>query len=119
MSRLLHLRNLTRQQSLGTRIKVADTSLTRFVGLLGRSELREPEGLLIEPSNSVHMLGMRFAIDVLFLDREWRAVALYHHLKPFRITRMHWKAVRALELPAGVLQRSQTTVGDQILAEEV
>jgi uncharacterized membrane protein (UPF0127 family) len=117
MSHQFRLRNETRQQMLSTQVEVADTSLSRLIGLLGKSCLPEPHGLMIEPCNSVHMLGMRFAIDVLFLDKEWKAVAAYHRLKPFRISKIHLKAARAIELPAGTLERTGTIVGDQIVAE--
>ena len=50
------------------RCELADGFLTRGRGLLGRSELRSRQGMLIRPTWSVHTAFMRFAIDVVFLD---------------------------------------------------
>lgn len=106
--------NSTRESSLGDAIRVADTSLSRFWGLLGKGALSEGEGLLIQPSNGVHTLCMRFDIDVLLLDRAHTVLTLYRRLRPFRMTAINWKAACALELPAGLIDASGTEVGDTI-----
>lgn len=110
----LRISNPVRQSVLGDRIGVADTTLTRFVGLLGRSSLAPGHGLLIRPSNGVHTLWMRFTIDVLLLDREHRVLSAYGSLRPFRITSINWKAASALELPAGTIAATNTQLGDQL-----
>ena len=56
--------NTTRDTVLGERISIAETSLSRMVGLLGKSGLEPGAGLLIIPSQAVHTVAMRFAIDV-------------------------------------------------------
>jgi hypothetical protein len=109
--------NLTRHTILGDAIVVADTSLSRFVGLLGRRGLAAGEGLLIRPSNGVHTLGMRFAIDVLLLTKDGSVLCAYSNLRPFRITAVKWQATSALELPAGTIAASGTAAGDQISFE--
>ena len=106
--------NDTRNVCLGNRIHIADTTLSRFIGLLGRHNLLPSEGLLIEPSNGVHTVGMRFAIDVLLLDRERQVLAVYDSMLPFRVTRLNWKASSALELPAGVRVNTGTMIGDKL-----
>jgi uncharacterized membrane protein (UPF0127 family) len=58
---------------------------------------------------------MLFAIDVLLLDRAGVVLAAYKTLRPFRLTRLNWKAASALELPAGVISSSRTEVGDQLV----
>lgn len=105
--------NTTRDSVLGERIAVAETSLSRMVGLLGQSGLEPGAGLLIVPSQAVHTIGMRFAIDVLFVDRKWRVVHLRPAMIPNRVAG-HWSAQFVLELPAGVIARSSTCVGDQL-----
>lgn len=106
--------NDTRNVCLGNRIHVADTTLSRFIGLLGRNSLLPSEGLLIEPSNGVHTVGMRFAIDVLLLNKQREVLAVYDSMRPFRVTRLDWKAASALELPAGVRVNSGTRIGDKL-----
>ena len=63
-------RNRTKANTIGTQIAVAETSLTRLVGLAGRRRLDAGCGLLIRPSSGIHTFGMLFAIDVIALSRE-------------------------------------------------
>ena|SRR6185437_5521240 len=110
----LRISNPVRQSVLGDRIGVADTTLTRFVGLMGRGSIAPGHGLLIRPSNGVHTLWMRFSIDVLLLDREYRVLSSYGNLRPFRMTAINWKASSALELPSGTIAATSTQLGDQL-----
>jgi uncharacterized membrane protein (UPF0127 family) len=110
--------NTTRDTVLGERIGIAETSLSRMVGLLGKPGLEPGAGLLIIPSQAVHTVAMRFAIDVVFVDRNWRVVHLRPSMAPYRLTGVHWKANFVLELPAGVISRTSTSVGDQLAIDE-
>lgn len=111
--------NATRGTVVGQCIRVAETGLTRIVGLLGERELQPGDGLLIVPSQGVHTLGMQFPIDIAVLDNDWKVIAIRHDLRPFRMTRMFWKAAAVLELPSGVLEASSTLVGDRIEFDRV
>ncbi|GAC1340231.1 MAG: DUF192 domain-containing protein [Myxococcales bacterium] len=106
------LHNRTRGAVLATRVDEARTVLARLRGLLGRRALAEGEALLLAPCSSVHTFFMGFPIDVLFLDREGRAVGAIGSLKPWRATRIYGAAACAVELPAGALARSRTREGD-------
>lgn len=106
--------NRTRERELGSRVGVADGVWTRLRGLIGRGPLRPGMGLLIDPCRAVHMHGMRYALDVAFLSRQDDVVAVYPDLPPGARTPWHKPARRALELPAGTLAVTGTTVGDQI-----
>ena len=110
----LRVSNPVRQSLLGDRIGVADTTLTRLVGLIGRGSLAPGQGLLIRPSSGVHTLWMRFSIDVLLLDREYRVLSAHRGLRPFRLTAVNWKASSALELPSGTIAATDTQLGDQL-----
>jgi len=110
--------NTTRETTLGERIAVAETSWSRMVGLLGKRGLEPGTGLLIIPSQAVHTVGMRFAIDVVFVDRHWRVVHLRPAMLPYRVTALHWRAQFVLELPAGVIAQSQTAIGDQLATRD-
>ena len=72
------------------------------------------EGLWIRPSNSIHMFFMRFAIDVVFLSRDMRAVRVTADLKPWKMAGPVWGAWSVLELPVGTLARTGCVVGDTI-----
>src|SRR6266699_6958298 len=104
--------NRTRGTVVGECIRVAESGLTRMVGLLGERDLLPGDGLLIVPSQGVHTLGMLFAIDIVVLDGEWNVIAIRRDLRPFRMTRVFWKAAAVLELPAGVVESSRTVKGD-------
>jgi len=106
--------NRDREACLGDRIEVADGFWTRLRGLLGRADLEPGGGLLLEPSRGVHMLGMRFALDVLLLDAGRRVVGLYRELAPGRRTRLHGDARYALEVPVGTIERTRTREGDEL-----
>ena len=81
-------------------------------GLLGRASLSAGEGLVIPGCASIHTCFMRFPIDALFIDRDFRVVKVVHGLPPFRFTAPARSAWGVIELPSGTAQRSQTTVGD-------
>jgi uncharacterized protein len=98
------------------RCRLADTAPARLRGLLGRTGLDEGEGLLIRPSNSVHMFFMRFAIDVVFLDRDLVVHKVVEMLRPWRLAGCRGARV-ALELPAGAAGRRGITVGERLTIE--
>ena len=98
------------------RLAVADTAPARMRGLLGRSGLEEGEGLLIRPTNSVHMFFMRFAIDVVFLDRELVVRKIVETLRPWRMAACRGSRA-AVELPAGTAGRRGITVGERLTLE--
>ena len=110
----LRVVNSTRGTLVGASVRVAESGLTRIVGLLGERELLPGDGLLIVPSQGVHTLGMRFAIDIVVLDGEWNVIAIRRELRPFRMTRVFWEAAAVLELRSGIVDSSSTLVGDTL-----
>lgn len=106
--------NTTRGTVLGEGIRVADTALSRIVGLLGESKLVPGDGLLIVPCQGVHTWGMRFPIDVVVLDGQWNVLAVRQRMRTFRMTRVFWRAAAVLELPVGTLDSTSTSVGDTL-----
>jgi uncharacterized protein len=97
------------------RCVVADSPVSRLKGLLGRSELRPGEGLLLRPASAIHTCFMRFPIDAVFLDREWRVVGIRDDVRPWR-TAASRGAKAVLELPSGESARRGLSLGDQLLA---
>jgi uncharacterized protein len=112
--RLVRALNAARGRELGTKIGVADTWWLRFRGLGGRGALLPGEGLLLRPCRAVHMMRMKFPLDVAFLDAGNHVVATYGSLPPGRWTRWHRNAQAALELPAGTLAATGTRTGDLV-----
>ncbi len=115
----LRVRNVTRDTLLAERARHARTLWQRTRGLLGTGSLSTGSGLVLEPCNSVHMLGMRYALDVVFADREGKVVGLTENLRPWRMTRMFRGARFAVELPVGTVAASGTQPGDALVFEGV
>jgi uncharacterized protein len=111
--RVVRAVNTTRNAVLGEQIRVADTGLTRIVGLLGERNLPAGDGLLITGSQGVHTVGMMFPIDVVVLDGDWTVIAVRPRLGPFRFTPIFFKAAFVLELPPGVIEATGTLAGDR------
>lgn len=70
---------------LSDRCHLADTPFVRMRGLLGRSGLESGESMLFRPAGSIHMLFMRFAIDVVFCDDELVVLSVVSGLRPWKI----------------------------------
>jgi uncharacterized protein len=104
----------TSGKELALHLALADTLLARLKGLLGRSALPAGEGLWIKPCNSVHTFGMKFPIDVVFLDQGKRVVGVAKALRPNRISRIYSAAKSVIELPAGTIDASDTVPGNQL-----
>jgi len=97
------------------RVDVAATTFQRMRGLLGRSELPVGHGLLIEACGSVHTVGMRFSIDVIFLTRAWQVRRVCRNVRPGRIMAWGgWFGLRALEVASGWLDVSGVEEGTQV-----
>lgn len=107
-------RNATRNVVLSDRTRIADTMVTRFVGLLSSKGLGAGEGLWIEPCNSIHTWFMRFTIDALFLDKQGNVVKIASRMKPWKLTKIAFKARGVLELPEGTIEKTGTQVGDLV-----
>ena len=112
--RLVKVVNQTRGTTVAESVELASTSLTRLWGLLGRSGVEAGGGLWITPSSGVHTMGMRFAIDVLGLDKNMRVIKIWHDLVPFRVTAVSLKMRSVIELAAGQIRKSAVEVGDVI-----
>jgi uncharacterized membrane protein (UPF0127 family) len=100
------------------RCVVADKTLPRMKGLLGRSSLASGEGLLIRPAPSVHTFFMRFAIDVVFLSRDGDVLKLARSVRPWR-ARSCRRAYAVLELAAGEAERRGLAAGDRLELREI
>lgn len=106
--------NLTKNSWLATKVKKADSFLTRLVGLLKRNNMGPEEALWLVPSKGIHTIGMKFPIDVIFLDRGKKVINLISSLSPYRVTSFYLRADSLVELPNGMIKKSHTEVGDQL-----
>ena len=99
-------------------VVVANSLVTRVVGLMFKKQLSHSESLLIEPCNSIHTCFMNFPIDVLFLSNSNQIIHIVREMKPWRMTTIFLKSKKVLELPGGKLS-SEIEVGDVLEFENV
>jgi uncharacterized membrane protein (UPF0127 family) len=95
----IRFQGLERAEILGFEVPVATSRLSRLLGLALLGRVRAGPGLLIPRCRSVHTFGMRFRLDVLFLDAEGRVIDLRRAVPPWRLLRCAG-AMAALELPS-------------------
>jgi len=107
--------NKTRESFLALRVSRADTHLARLRGLLGAGRLNSDEGIWVTPSQGIHSMGLRFAIDLIYLDASDRVIETIESFGTFRIGPLRMKCESVLELPTRTIFHSQTQVGDQLL----
>ena len=112
---LMICRNLTKGNVLASRVVLATTMAARRTGLLGRSSLAADEGMLLIPCSAVHTIGMKFAIDVVFLDKQCSVVEVRPDIAPGALLVSCRKARSTLELAAGVAAARRLEAGDRLL----
>ncbi|KJS21774.1 MAG: hypothetical protein VR72_08960 [Clostridiaceae bacterium BRH_c20a] len=108
--RKLSVISMSDNQLIGDKIKLADTFTTRLKGLLGKSELQEGEGLILAPCNAIHCIGMKFAIDVIFMNKYKQVVWLRENMKP-GTKEAKLDAVFVLEVASGVVKEKGIEIG--------
>jgi uncharacterized membrane protein (UPF0127 family) len=111
------VKNETRGQVLMTRGELASTFWARLCGLMGRSALESETGLILKGDKSIHTFFMRFPIDVIYADQDWRVVRVDPTMPPNRIGPFVLRSTYVVELPAGVIQATGTAVGDQLVVQ--
>lgn len=103
--------NVSRNIELASNAEIADTGAKRSKGLLGRDELASGEGLWIVPCESIHTFGMRFPIDVIYLDRQHRIRKIRRNIPPWRVSAC-LTAHSVLELASGAVREQDAQRGD-------
>jgi hypothetical protein len=114
----IQVSNLTRKTVIATSVEVADSGSKRNRGLLGRTGLAPGEGLWIVPCESVHTIGMKFPIDLIYLDRKLRIKKLRSDVGPWRMSAC-LSAHSVLELACGAIRNTQVRKGDQLALSTV
>lgn len=109
------IKNQTKETILVENGRVADTFFTRLKGLLGSKPLKEGEGLLLKSEKSIHTFFMTFPIDVIYINAEHQIIRLDLNMIPNKIGKYVSKAAYILELPVGMIEKTQSAVGDQLL----
>lgn len=109
--------NKTKHEIMADIVFFADNPFKRMKGLLGRRSLKDSEAMVIKPCNAIHTFFMRFPIDVLFVNKDNKVVKAITNLPSFRLSPICFSSQFVVELPAGMIQTTRTTLGDQIAIE--
>jgi len=95
-------------------VEVADSFSQRSRGLLGRNGLAPGTALWLKPCGCIHTFGMRFPLDLLFLDRQGVVVRWVRAVAPGRMVFGGWRAHSVLEMEAGWLTSERIRPGDRL-----
>ena len=114
--RSLKIRSATGQpRAIPLQVTIADTFFTRLVGLLSRKSLSDDEGLLLSPCASIHTIGMRFPIDVLFLDKQNKVIAVSDSVESNKIRKAPRHTHKVLEIAQGNRIRTGINLDDYLI----
>lgn len=92
--------------------EIADSFFRRFMGLMFRKAIADDYALHITPCNQIHMLNMRFAIDVVYLDGEGRVVRIDSNVAPKKICKTVREAKSVIEMNASAAEKYGIRTGD-------
>ncbi len=96
-------------------VKLATTFLQRLIGLLSARQLSDYQGLIIAPCSSIHTFGMRFTIDVVFLDKSNRVIGYADSVRPNRIRMAPKGGEKVLEIAEGNRSRTGINLDDYLI----
>jgi uncharacterized membrane protein (UPF0127 family) len=92
----------------------AKSFLTRMIGLLGTKKIDAERVFYIKNCSGIHTIGMKYPIDVVFLDKNSKVSRLYESLKPNRMTSIRMKDHGVLEFPPGTIKNFKISKGDML-----
>jgi len=96
-------------------VRRTTTLWERMRGLLGRPRPAPGTALLIDPCRAVHTVGMRYPLDLVFLDAEWRVVRHVPGVRPGRLcVGGGRRARRVVETAAGWFPPARTAAGTRL-----
>lgn len=95
-------------------VKVADSFMTRFRGLMLRSADDVHYALALKPCSQIHTFFMTFELDVAFVGKGGNVISTHKNIRPWRVAGAGGAAHAAIEAPAGTSLKN-VEVGDVIL----
>ena len=96
------------------RCRVAQTFISRFLGLMGKKHLPENEAIVFPNCSSIHTFFMRMPIDVVYVSAHGQVVKILLGLKPWRMLLPVKQAVHVIEMSARMTERKNICVGDSL-----
>ncbi|MCF7907415.1 MAG: DUF192 domain-containing protein [Candidatus Omnitrophica bacterium] len=93
--------------------RIAKSFGLRLKGLMFKKEIDEKEALIFHNAPAIHTCFMRFAIDIVFLDKSNKVIRICEAVKPWKMVTCS-KAAITIELPANRAKRRSLALGDQL-----
>jgi len=110
----MKLYNVERERLILHDVECTRDARSRTRGLIGHPPLDAGQGLMIRPCRWIHTFGMSFPIDVVYVGKDGRAVALTERLPRNRVDRPVLRARFVIEMQAGTIRRTGLAVGDRL-----
>jgi hypothetical protein len=104
-------------QCISQRVSVPTTFWQRAKGLLGKNQIDGDECYLFYDCNSVHMFGMKFSLDLVYLNKELKIIKLVSSLQPWQISAC-LKGKHVLEMRAGSIEFYSLWLGQKLFLKE-
>jgi uncharacterized protein len=109
------IQNVTNQNLLSDKFKFCKSSFSKSIGLMFS---KRPKTLIFifnsEKKVPIHMMFVFFPIDIIFLDKDKLVTETVENLMPFSFYNPRRKSKFVIEMPAGLIKKSKTKVGDHI-----
>jgi uncharacterized membrane protein (UPF0127 family) len=115
---MMQVFNQSRNLPLVSQGRVANTFWLRLRGLLGATSLQQGEGLILVGEKSIHTLFMKFPIDVLYVDKNYKVIRTDINMIPYRLGPLVLQSAYVVEMPVGTIVNTATEVGDQLKFED-
>jgi len=99
--------------------KVANTFISRFWGLMGKTSVPDDEALVFPRCNSIHTFFMRTAIDVIFVSETGKVVKVFPELRPWKLLLPVKGVAHTIEISSCGAHKKNIQIGDQLICPGV
>lgn len=114
----MQLQNKTKNITLMTDVIISNNFFTRLKGLLGKSELPDGQCMIITPCKSIHTFFMKYPIDVVFIDKNYRVIEIIKNMAPGHTSSYVKNVWSVIEMAVDKSLESKIVVGDQLQVSE-
>ncbi len=99
-------------------VDITTSFLERFRGLMFTQSIPDGYGLMIRPCNQIHMMNMKFPLDVMYLSGDGTVLHIDENILPWKIGKTVKHAVGVVEVNAGTCARLGLEKGDKLTIEK-
>ncbi len=96
--------NAQTNQIIADDLEMKDTYLGRLVGLLGKKGLNKGQGIVLKPCAQIHTCFMRFAIDAVFISKDFKVLKIIKNMGSWHFSPIVLKSLYTLEVAAGEIK---------------